>query len=303
MSGSGTFERASMNSLALNTEIYRRLRGQPRRALGVLPFGLMLASLVPVVIFSMWLSTALGIPDGAPVRDQPNGLLWLILLLSSFVIFMLAGYFLGWVLNGIILLLVFRWPSGKVIRALLYSEVPQSWLSAAGNGLLTNEDEKFGLELSGDELADITDLRVSNVAYAIFMFSAAASVMIFWAYVKTSPFISASAAAFCFALGVRYISKLYKPRTHSKRIGFGRDGVLIWYFRSERIGSIWNLHSAKVDWADVSGLDALDLGDGAACFRMQLKQACDAGRAFTSSMGITDAQKIVSDAQALRPLQ
>lgn len=63
--------------------------------LGVLPFGLILGSVVPLWWFARALADALSIPRDAPVIDQPLGLLWLILFLLSMGAFALAGVWLG----------------------------------------------------------------------------------------------------------------------------------------------------------------------------------------------------------------
>lgn len=117
-----------MNPLAWNFEIPQRMRTQPQIALGVLPIGLMFASFAPLFFLAASLSSILGIPDNAPVKDQPNGMLWLILFLVAMVSLMIAGYLLGWFLNAIVLRVFFKWPQEKISRILLYSEVPPSWL-------------------------------------------------------------------------------------------------------------------------------------------------------------------------------
>ena len=134
-----------MNPLAWNFELPQRMRTQPQLALGVLPIGLMFASFVPLFLLAMQLSTVLGIPENAPVKDDPNGILWLVLFLVAMVILMILGYLLGWVLNAIALRHLFKWPQEKVRRVLLYSEVPQKWLKepdtahgSAGNNAAPN---------------------------------------------------------------------------------------------------------------------------------------------------------------------
>lgn len=117
-----------MNPLAWNFEISQRMRTQPQIALGALPLGLMFASFAPLFLLTTSLSSILGIPDNVPVKDQPNGLLWLMLFLVAMVFLMIAGYLLGWALNAIVLRILFKWPQEKVRRVLLYSEVPPSWL-------------------------------------------------------------------------------------------------------------------------------------------------------------------------------
>lgn len=117
-----------MNPLAWNFEIPQRMRTQPQIALGVLPIGVMFASFVPLFFLATSLASILGIPDNVPVKDQPNGVLWLILFLVAAIILMIAGYLIGWVLNAIVLRIFFKWPQEKISRVLLYSEVPPSWL-------------------------------------------------------------------------------------------------------------------------------------------------------------------------------
>ena len=117
-----------MNPLAWNLEIPQRMRTKPQIALGILPLGLMFASFGPLFLLAQFLSSVFGIPENAPVIEQSNGMLWLILFLVSMVILMITGYLLGWVLNAMILVYAFKWSKEKTSQALLYSEVPSSWL-------------------------------------------------------------------------------------------------------------------------------------------------------------------------------
>ncbi|MBK6740960.1 MAG: hypothetical protein IPG64_25500 [Haliea sp.] len=70
-----------MNPLALNVELPQRMRTQPQIAIGLLPIGLMFASFAPLFFLAVLLSSILGIPEDAPVKDQANGMLWLVLFL------------------------------------------------------------------------------------------------------------------------------------------------------------------------------------------------------------------------------
>jgi hypothetical protein len=70
-----------------------------------LPIGLMVGSWTPWWFFVRALTKVLSIPDHAPVRDQPNGVLWLVLCLAAFAGFTAAGGCLGCTLSAWIL----RW--------------------------------------------------------------------------------------------------------------------------------------------------------------------------------------------------
>jgi hypothetical protein len=50
----------------------------------------------------------MGIPDGAPVKEQPNGFLWLAAFLVTMVLLMVGGYIVGWVANAFICRFIFR---------------------------------------------------------------------------------------------------------------------------------------------------------------------------------------------------
>lgn len=117
-----------MNPLAWNFEICQRMRAQQQIALGALPIGLTYASFAPLFFLVEYLSSTLGIPDNAPIKDPPIFLLFIIMALVAMVLLMIAGYLVGWVLNAIVLRVFIKWPQEKVYRVFLYSEVPPSWL-------------------------------------------------------------------------------------------------------------------------------------------------------------------------------
>jgi hypothetical protein len=81
------------------------------------PIGLMLGSFLPLWFFARALAHALGIPDDAPVRDQPFGFLWLVLFLTTMPMFMFAGMVFGFVMNALILRFGLGWSWAMVRRA------------------------------------------------------------------------------------------------------------------------------------------------------------------------------------------
>lgn len=54
--------------------------------------------------------------------------MWLALLLTGMVALMVGGYLLGWLLDALICRVIFRWPTEKVNRVFLESDVPVEWL-------------------------------------------------------------------------------------------------------------------------------------------------------------------------------
>ena len=123
--------RKTVNKLAWNTEITHRLRLAPMLWLCVLPIGLSFASIGLLYLATGPLSQMLGVEANQPIRGQENGIVWLLSLLVLLVILMLSGYRLGWALNGLVLRLFLKWPADRVREALLYSELPDTWLRAS----------------------------------------------------------------------------------------------------------------------------------------------------------------------------
>src|SRR5262245_24422595 len=103
-----------MRLLALDFEIWRQLRPSYGYALCILPIGLMFAALLPIWLIAEALAAYFGILEGAPVKEQENGWLWLIVFLSIMVVLMIAGYVLGFVLNALILGFAFGWPNDRL---------------------------------------------------------------------------------------------------------------------------------------------------------------------------------------------
>jgi hypothetical protein len=122
-----------MNSIAFNIHITQVLRGKYQFCLGVLPIGLMFASFIVLWPFAHWLSDYLGIPENAPLKDHPNGIIWIIIFLIVMVSLMISGYLCGWILNAMIVRTFFGWNANKTRRVFLYSEVPTEWLKGGKN--------------------------------------------------------------------------------------------------------------------------------------------------------------------------
>jgi hypothetical protein len=69
----------------------------------VLPIALTFGSFVPTWFLALALARAMGIPDHAPVRDQPLGWLWFGLFLAMMWGFLVGGAVCGSLLNVFIL--------------------------------------------------------------------------------------------------------------------------------------------------------------------------------------------------------
>ena len=123
-----------MSLLALNTILPQNLRIRYQLAVGVLPLGLMFASFLPLFVFASWLEATLGIPPNSPIKDHPNGTLWVTAFLGVMVVLMLLGYALGWAVNAAIARYVLGWPSEKVRAVYLRSDVPSHWLKTGAAG-------------------------------------------------------------------------------------------------------------------------------------------------------------------------
>jgi hypothetical protein len=98
-------------------ERWERLGAAREPILAFAPVGLLFASLLPWWLLVRALARALGIPDEAPVIDQPFGLVWLILALGAGLVLMLIGHSLGVVLNMLIARFAFGWPMAAIVEA------------------------------------------------------------------------------------------------------------------------------------------------------------------------------------------
>jgi hypothetical protein len=92
------------------------------------PLGLMVASYGPLWFIGLGLARVLGIPDDVPVKDQPNGLLWLLLLFLSLAFLPVAGAMLGLSLNVWFVRSCLGWPRAAVRRIEACPRVLVDWL-------------------------------------------------------------------------------------------------------------------------------------------------------------------------------
>src|SRR5438270_7053326 len=81
------------------------------------PIGLMVGSFVPTWFVARSLARALGIPDNAPVIDQPHGLVWLVLFLATMNLFVFVGGLFGFLVNALILHFGLGWSWALVREA------------------------------------------------------------------------------------------------------------------------------------------------------------------------------------------
>ena len=120
-----------MPILALNMVLPQSMRVKYQLAIGVLPIGLMFASLLPLWKFANWLESHFVIPSNSPIKEHPNGLAWIVIFLSTMVALMLLCYAIGWVMNAAISRYVLGWSTEKVQAVYLQSNVPAHWLKEA----------------------------------------------------------------------------------------------------------------------------------------------------------------------------
>lgn len=98
-----------------------------------LPIGLMLSSFVPLWYIARTLAYLLNIPDNVPVKDQPNGLLWMVLLYVSMLLLMLTGVLAGFVLNALILRYALGWTWTEVQASGAVPRIPTHWTRGRSN--------------------------------------------------------------------------------------------------------------------------------------------------------------------------
>jgi hypothetical protein len=106
-----------MGSISFDKAVRSKLPPKYQVALLVLPFGLMCGSLVPSWFFADALAHTLGILMHAPVRDQPHGILWLVLFLAVMDLLAFVGLSLGSLLNVLILRRILGWSWVRIREA------------------------------------------------------------------------------------------------------------------------------------------------------------------------------------------
>ena len=117
-----------MDNIAFNLHIGNLLKARYSIFLAIFPIGLMFLSFAPTWLLAEYLSVFFGIQEGTPIKDAENGWLWLSVFLSAMVVLMLLGYIIGWLINALLALVVFRWSREKIYAVYLNSDVPGSWL-------------------------------------------------------------------------------------------------------------------------------------------------------------------------------
>ena len=117
-----------MKRLSSHAAVRSKLRGPYRIVFLVPPIGLAFGSFVPTWFLAWVLAYILGIPENAPVIDQPYGWLWFVLFLAVMELGLFGGFVLGFLLNALILHLALGW-SWTTIRGVdVCPDVLVRWL-------------------------------------------------------------------------------------------------------------------------------------------------------------------------------
>ena len=119
-----------MLKLAFDDTLKSGIRPAVKVAVYAAPMACMFGSLIFTFQFGMYAADMFGIPEGAPVKDQENGVLWMVLMFCVLFGFAFIGYVLGWLLNALASMLFLGWPLAKVIAVYGRSEIPGSWCEA-----------------------------------------------------------------------------------------------------------------------------------------------------------------------------
>jgi len=114
--------------LLFNMAVSRALKARYQWAIGTLPILFTFAGFIPLIALASWSTHIFGMTMHEPVRTHSNGWLWLTLFIAAMVAFMLAGCFIGYVLNGIICQTFYGWSGEKVREVFWESKVPSEWL-------------------------------------------------------------------------------------------------------------------------------------------------------------------------------
>ena len=114
-----------------NADVKRLLWPYRLLVTGMLFLCVALASF-PLFWFAARLGSRLDIPMlHSPIRDHPNGLLWLVLVLLAFTVLLSVCYLAVFGSLAVVLRLRAGWSSTQAYRFIFYSEVPPSWLKAS----------------------------------------------------------------------------------------------------------------------------------------------------------------------------
>jgi hypothetical protein len=81
-------------------------------------------SAYPIWLIADWLAVELNILDGEPVKEQANGLLWLILFIMETIIILLVSYGV----LGLLCSIVAGWSKQSYINIFWKRKLPIHWL-------------------------------------------------------------------------------------------------------------------------------------------------------------------------------
>jgi len=109
-------------------DLGKKLRPRYQLAIIALTFITTLGSFIPTYLFGVVLKSLLGIPIHAAVKDQPNGALWMKMLLAFMMVAMVGGYLAGFLVLAMILKRRYRWSDDKNHRLMYDCEIPPHWL-------------------------------------------------------------------------------------------------------------------------------------------------------------------------------
>lgn len=96
--------------------------------LAIAPSLLSFAGFVPLVLLDNWLKIQAGMPLMADLSNHPRGD-WVDSMMGILlVLFLFAGYLIGWGVNAIWLFAVRNWSLAQIKATFLHSKIPNAWL-------------------------------------------------------------------------------------------------------------------------------------------------------------------------------
>jgi|GEM_PF-2072414 len=119
-----------------NESIHYRLR----LTVLVLPIVMVIMTLNYLGYYMIALASLFGVDPNARFQASVPSIMALVCACSlTFLTLYIAGLF-GWLLNGVVLRFVFKWPTTKITRFLIHLETPPEWLIDNGD-IQSNNDE------------------------------------------------------------------------------------------------------------------------------------------------------------------
>lgn len=117
-----------MSILAFNALYLQSIKGKYQILFGALP----VFSIFSVVLTFMYLISYLEKIHGIPLFNltykNPDGWLWISVLVVFIVFLSLIGYSIGWILNALLIKSVLNWPNQKINSVFLHSGLPDTWI-------------------------------------------------------------------------------------------------------------------------------------------------------------------------------